>query len=138
MRLTPLAVLALSLLVFLPPLHAQQAEPGTLVVRYFKCPMNHQDEAVEMLNTDWRGWAEEEIDEGRLIDYGVLVHSWGDEWNVMDYFVAESQSAFQEAWSSLISRADEADPDGEMVDRMGEICPEHKDNIYSYVDPPEM
>lgn len=134
------AVAAVAALVVPVALDAQEAEepqPGTLVVRYFQCPLHHQDEAVEMLNTDWRGYADAEIEAGNLIDYGILVHSWGDEWNVMDYFVAEDHASFRTAWSSMVQQAQAEDPDGEEFDRFSEMCPGHKDNIYSFVDPPD-
>ena len=109
-------------------------EPGVVVIRYFQCPLNHQAEAVEMLNTGWRSVVEEMIDEGHFIDYGILTHAWGDEWNVTDYFVAESSVAFHEAIQEAFQRAGEQLPEPETP--FGELCPYHKDNTYAVVQPP--
>lgn len=123
-----------------PALEAQEApaeaRPGVSVVRYFKCPMGQSEEAVRILNEEWRSYAEQQIEEGRLIDYGILVHSWGDEWNVVDYFVAEDMDGWRAAWSAILSALNEADPEGEMYERFSELCTEHKDNIYTVVSPP--
>lgn len=108
-------------------------QPGVIVVRYFQCPLNHQGEAVEMLNTGWRPIVQEMIEEGHFLDYGILTHAWGDEWNVMDYFVAESPAAFHEAINVAFQRAGERLPEPETP--FGELCPYHKDNTYAVVPP---
>lgn len=116
-------------------LSAQDATAGVTVVRYFECGLADLGEAVEMLNGSWRGYAEELIEEGLLVDYGILTHSWGDEWNLVDWFAATDQAAFQAAWRELLLRFQEDDSDGEQFTRFGELCPRHKDNIYSVVPP---
>jgi hypothetical protein len=123
-----------------PPLEAQEEEmapPGITVVRYFECNMGGVGEAIGMLNGDWRTAAMELIEEGLLYDYGILSHAWGDEWNLIDYFVVEDMPAFNRAWRELLRRAQRADPEGEMMTRFTEICTRHKDNIYSIVQPPD-
>ena len=135
------AVVLVSAVLAGPAVEAQEeaadARPGVSVVRYFKCPMGQSEEAVRILNEEWRAYAERQIEEGRLLDYGILVHSWGDEWNVMDYFVAEDMEGWRAAWSAMLSAMSEADPEGEMYERFSELCTEHKDNIYTVVPPPD-
>ena len=113
----------------------ESSDPGVIVVRYFQCPLNHQAEAVEMLNTGWRPIVQEMIDEGHFLDYGILTHAWGDEWNVMDWFAAESPAAFHEAIQEAFQRAAEQLPEPETP--FGELCPYHKDNTYAVVPPAE-
>lgn len=119
---------------------AQQApdepRPGVTVVRYFQCSLGKTSEAVRMLNEDFRPYAQEQIDAGRLMDYGILTHAWGDEWNVVDYFIAEDMETWGSAWSAILSSLGEGDPEGEMFQAFAELCPDHKDNIYTVVRPP--
>lgn len=133
------AVLALGLL--LPGALAAQEEeegpqPGVVVVRYFQCDMGRTGEAIEVLNTTWREVVESVIEDGMLIDFGILTHNWGDEWNLMDYFVAESSIAFHEGWSEALSRIQERDPEGTGFETFTDICTRHKDNIWGVVQPP--
>ena len=30
------------------------------------------------------------VNEGKIFNYGMLTHSWGDEWNVVYYYVVEN------------------------------------------------
>lgn len=111
-------------------------QSNVVAVRYFQCPFHHQSTAVELLNTQFRPIVQELIDEGELIGYGILTHSWGDRWNVSDYFVAEDLVSFHEAFDEAYSRVNERYPE-EPDPPFGELCPEHKDNIYFTVPPPE-
>lgn len=138
------AVLGLGLL--LPGALAGQAEaaqeeeegpqPGVVVIRYFQCDMGRTGEAIEMLNTTWREVVESVIEDGMLIDYGILTHNWGDEWNLMDYFVAENSIAFHEGWNEALSRIQERDPEGTGFETFTDICTRHKDNMWGVVSPP--
>jgi hypothetical protein len=137
MKARLLSATLVAFLVFAPPALAQDSpQPGTVVVRYFECDLGATGEAIQFLNGNWRQVANELVEEGMLFDYGILTHAWGDEWNVVDYFVTESQPAFQEAWGELLRRLAPLDPDGEGVARFTEICRRHKDNIYGVVPPP--
>ncbi len=118
------------------PLAAQDGpQPGVATVRYFECGLGDLGDAVRLLNGEWRPIAQQLIDEGMLLDYGILTHAWGDEWNLLDYYVAESTQAFQTAWAELVRRFQARDSDGNMFEEFAELCPRHKDNIYSVVPP---
>jgi hypothetical protein len=69
------------------------------------------------------------VDEGKLIDWGVLVHEWGDEWNWNIYYTAESHAAFVDFWAEYVDRLDQQHPG--WFDRFGTLCAEHRDNIYT-------
>lgn len=120
------------------PAAAQEAEPptpGVSAVRSFECGLGNLDEAVALLNGEWREIARGLVDEGRLLDYGILTHAWGDEWNLLDYYVAEDIESFHAAFGELVTRLQRRDPEGELFDEFAELCPRHKDNIYSVVPP---
>ena len=128
-----LLVAGLALLAAAGPVQAQAA-PGILVIRSFKC--SPEGMAVEMLNRT-QPIVEELIAEGRLMDYGLARHSWGDEWNVVDYWVAADLPTFQAAFTEILRRFRERNADRPAPERpLSEVCTEHKDNIYNLVAPP--
>ncbi len=46
-------------------------------------------------------------EEGKLISWGLLVHSWGDKWNYNWYFIAENHRAFLDFWDEFGERTDD-------------------------------
>lgn len=115
---------------------AQEAPvPGLATMRYYQCGVGDLDEAVAILNGTWREVADELVSEGVLLGYGILTHAWGDEWNLVDYIVAADMEAFQAGWAELLRRYQARDRDGSDIDDLNELCPRHKDNIYSVVPP---
>lgn len=127
--------LALALVAASPAAAQDEPQPGVASVRYFECGLGNLAEAVRLLNGEWRDVAMDLIDEGMLIDYGILTHAWGDEWNLVDYFVATDIEAFHAAWGELVTRIQAGDPENELFESFAELCPRHKDNIYSVVPP---
>jgi hypothetical protein len=71
------------------------------------------------------------VEQGKLINWGVLTHAWGDEYNWNTFYVAESHSKFLEAWDEFIKKVIENDPDA--MDIIDDWCWEHKDSIYTQV-----
>ncbi len=132
--LIPLALAAASAA---PALAQDEPQPGVAAVRYFECPLGDLGDAVRLLNGEWREIAMDLIDEGLLIDYGILTHSWGDEWNLVDYFVTTDIQAFHTAWGEMVTRQQARDPENELFESFSALCPRHKDNIYGVV-PPDM
>lgn len=114
---------------------SEPATPGVSAVRFYQCGLADLDEAVEILNGTWREIANELVAEGALMDYGILTHAWGDEWNLVDYFAAADIESFHSAFGEMILRHQRRDRDGSELERLGELCPLHKDNIYSVVPP---
>ena len=114
---------------------AQEVQPGVATMRYFACGLADLDDAVEILNGTWREVADELVEEGLLLGYGILTHAWGDEWNLVDYYTAADAPAFQAAWAELILRYQARDRDGSQFERFGQLCPRHKDNQYAVVPP---
>ena len=136
MRIGALLVAALALSGGARVALAQEAPvPGLATMRYYQCGMADLDDAVDLLNGTWREVADELVAEGVLLGYGILTHAWGDEWNLVDYIVAADMEAFQAGWAELLRRYQARDRDGSDIDELNEMCPTHKDNIYSVVPP---
>lgn len=122
---------------------AQQpaAEPTHIVVRYFQCPM--AGEAIRRFQ-EGQPIVRQMISEGKFLDYGLLTHNWGDEWNVVDYFVISNLDGFFTNFTEMGRRLNAANearaaaPGQQEETRrpFNEICTAHKDNIYSIVQPP--
>jgi hypothetical protein len=113
---------------------------GVLVVSQNKCQLDKQGDARALADSATIPIAQELVNEGMLWAAGTAYHSWGDEWNVINWYSAESTSSFLEAFSELISRLNERYPTA--IASWQSWCFEHKDSIYSQgrmtTAPPEM
>ncbi|UCC71936.1 MAG: hypothetical protein JSV86_16425 [Gemmatimonadota bacterium] len=121
-------------LVSASPLAAQEEEeeapqPGTIVFSQNKCPYENLPTLNTVLDSIATPVLDELLAEGQLLGWGVLTHSWGDEWNWNIYYVVESHRAFLDFWSEYIRRLNESYP-GWYQQFVG-LCTDHKDNIYS-------
>jgi hypothetical protein len=118
---------------FSTPLAAQEAEegpePGTVVFSQWICPPQNVGTMNAAADTIFGPILDELQSEGKLMGWGVLTHSWGDEWNWNVYYVVESHAAFLEFWSDYISRVVERHPGA--LQQITPLCTEHRDNIYS-------
>jgi hypothetical protein len=135
MKGASVAVASLALLGSAAGSRAQEPQPGVVTMRFYECGLADLGAAVDIMNGDWRAIAVDLVEEGRLIEYGILTHSWGDEWNLVDYWVATDAAAFQRAFSEFVVRAQRQDPDGDAFAEFAALCPRHKDNQYSVVPP---
>ncbi len=63
------------------------------------------------------------------------MHQWGDEWNLVFYWLADDIPAFLDAWDEMRSRGVERHPD---MLNIVDYCTDHKDNIYQQVSVTEM
>ena len=135
-RMATLIAAALALSAGTGPASAQEApQPGLVTMRYYQCGVGDLDDAVGLLGGTWRDVADELVAEGVLLGYGILTHAWGDEWNLVDYIAAADMESFQAGWAELLRRYQARDRDGSDIDELNELCPTHKDNIYSVVPP---
>ena len=107
------------------------AQSVTVVISKNKCHSNRISELREMMEENGAQVLNDLVSEGKLLNWGVLTHAWGDAYNWNVFYVAETHTKFLEAWSEFISRVVENDP--EAADRMGEICWEHEDSIYTQI-----
>jgi hypothetical protein len=107
------------------------AQSVTVVLSQNKCQSNKISELIKMMEENGAPILNDLVAQGKLLNWGVLTHAWGDEHNWNVFYVAESHTKFLEAWNEFITRVVENDP--EAADKIGEICWEHKDSIYSQI-----
>ncbi len=69
------------------------------------------------------------VQQGDLLNWGILEHSWGDEWNWNIYYAAKDVPTFLSAFDDLVGEAMEDDP--EWMNEFWEACFEHKDAMYT-------
>ena len=107
--------------------HAQDSQRETLVLEVWKCQWDKVGIFAQVADSIQVPIAQELIDEGKLLSFGMLAHDFSDEWNVVYYTRAADKTAFFSAVSEMNSRLAERHPD---VNPWGDYCTEHKDNIY--------
>ncbi len=83
------------------------------------------------MNEAGRPVAQQMVDDGTLLGWGMMTHSWGDEWNVLFYLATPDGTDFMETAGELQNRQIEAFGD-ESNARFLENCTEHKDSIYTW------
>ena len=114
----------------------QQEQPPTTAVSLWQCDFAHLEDLVESVNTYMRPAAQEMVDEGLIMNWGMMTHQWGDQWNVVFYTTGPDAAAVMEANREMIRRTGERateageDPD---FNPLYEWCSAHKDNIYTNV-----
>ena len=140
MRRTPLAALALGMLL---PLAAQAQEeeqqlPRGLFISQWICPQASMQGIGQNYDSLTVPIEQELVNEGLLDGAGMFFHSWGDEWNVVDYFVVDGLDGFFANFAEFTRRINEANPtDGQdELPAFNELCTEHKDSIYRIIPPP--
>ena len=97
-----------------------------------QCPENNMGAIMDIVESVLAPSLSELEEEGSIDDWGVLTHAWGDEYNFNFYMVTQNERAFLDAWDSLITKSNEADP--EWYDKLTPLCVAHKDNMYTLRD----
>jgi hypothetical protein len=100
----------------------------TFVFSQNKCHFNNLLDLQELTINSTGPILNELVKEGLLIDWGILSHDWGDEWNFNNYYIAEDKAKFNKAWQEYVKRLNKKD--STLWKKFGEYCTEHKDNIY--------
>lgn len=132
MRIRPVtsALLVLALVIAAAPAQAQNAppqQPPTIFVISWQCDRTAVDGLVETMKTQQLVIAQELVNEGALWSYSVMVHDWGDEWNLVAVLMADDM-AKGDAASNAIRQG--------MQERFGpanpiaQHCSDHKDSVY--------
>jgi len=107
------------------------AQTVTVVFSQNKCHANKISELRKMTEETSGAVLNDLVEQGKLIDWGVMTHAWGDEYNWNVFYVAETHAKFLEAWNEFITKVGESDP--EFAEKLWEICWEHKDSIYTQI-----
>ena len=100
----------------------------TLVYSQNKCKLDKLAEIQAFADSAWIPIAQELVNDGALIGVGSAFHHWGDEWNVVYWYVAEDVPGFLDGFAQLYARSEERYP-GSAELFMG-WCFEHKDSFY--------
>jgi len=129
---TLISTMLLSVVLCVPAMAQEaQEEADWVVVTYYKCDFGAIDELNEVAHTELGPVAEERIDEGQLIAWGVLNHGWGDSWNFNVYWIVEDIEEFMPFWYDFMGTVEERSPG--WLEPIQEHCHDHKDNIYRRV-----
>jgi hypothetical protein len=116
-------LLALSLLVA-PGVVAQGS---TLVLSQNKCAPDKQGQIRQLTDSLWIPVAQELVNEGKIISAGSAYHSWGDEWNVVVWYIAKDIATFVAAFNELVGRVEKRHP--KLIPQLLSWCTEHKDSF---------
>jgi hypothetical protein len=129
--MTRYTLILFALLIAVVPLRAQDAdEPEEL---FFV--LNQAQISMTDMPKAWDIWKQattvlqELKDEGLLVEFGLLQHAWGDEWNWNFYMITKDHASFLKAWDEYITRVREKYPD--LVRDWLAMVKAHKDNMYS-------
>ncbi len=69
------------------------------------------------------------VQKGQLLNWGILEHSWGDEWNYNNYYVAKDIPTFLEAFNTMVEEGQKVD--STFITDFWDACFEHKDAMYT-------
>lgn len=119
------------IVLLLPEFAAAQEADGDdqrfFMLNQHQCYGQYMDEVQAHFDDEVAPVLDDLVDEGHIIEWGALQHLWGDEWNWNFYIVAESHSAFLDAWSEFGQRVGSPYEGSDF----GEWCHAHRDNMYT-------
>jgi hypothetical protein len=105
------------------------AQAQTLVLQQNKCDFGQVGEIRAFVDSAFVPITQELVDEGMILGFAPAFHAWGDEWNVVYLYMAESIPAFLSAFGEAVSRMTERYP--EAMTMFQDWCSEHKDSFLS-------
>ena len=108
---------------------AAAAAQGTLVLSQNKCSSGKEGTIRQMIDSLWMPIAQEIVNEGKLTGVGSAYHAWGDEWNVIIWYIANDTPGFLTGFGELARRIQQRHPT--LISQFQAMCTEHKDSIYS-------
>lgn len=121
----------LALLLLAPTAQAQDAAP-TFMVSYQRCDRSRLEEVVDRERTRGLPISQSLVDDGTIWGFGLGVHQWGDEWNVIRWTIVPDLPAGLAAYDEGGRRFEAAHPnDDGALDRA--LCPAHRDVFYQQV-----
>ena len=115
-----------------PAANAQEGteRPNVVAFSEWKCPVGNLGEALDIVESISRPIHQELIDEGMITGWSVLTHLYGDEWNLIFVTLAEDLDSAVASSTEFNRRVSDRGM-GEQGDRFVELCPYHRDNVYS-------
>ena len=109
-------------------LHSQAQNP-TVVFSQNKCDYGKLDSMREKVKEVSAPILNNLVQQGALLNWGILEHQWGDEWNWNMYYAAKDIPTFLNAFQTFVSESSKADPT--FITDFWEACMEHKDAMYT-------
>lgn len=103
---------------------------GVVAMRMHACGEGQVADAATILGGGWRRFAQEVVGEGLLLDYRILIRTWGDEWNLVEFYLAVDEDAFRYAYEEIELRYAVTDTNRAEMTRFTTLCPRRKDNLY--------
>ncbi len=104
---------------------------GTMHLSRAKCQWGMLDEISQLTDSIYLPIAQQMVEEGLMLAWGLLEHDYGDGWNIVWYTIASDRQAMFSAREELTTRVEEQFPDLVFLQWFGERCYEHEDAIYS-------
>ena len=101
----------------------------SMMMNFNKVHLGDQTEAYEMFEEFFIPQYDALVDEGKLINFGMLGHGWGDEWNLNYFMTAKNQDELIKAFGKGFSEAIKT-MGPEKWKKMKGMIMEHKDNLY--------
>ncbi len=129
--LSLLAILLLSPLIVQAQDDASEAPepPGFLMFNQNMVPGSDVSALNEAVDSLMLPILDAMVDEGIIYNWGILTHSWGDEWNWNWYMFTKDHASFVSAWGTFVERLLAADSTA--ISAIYGYVTEHKDNTYS-------
>ncbi len=138
-ELTKIFAIAVIFIFTAGNISAQSKNNPLLVVSYQKVKLSDIGTVNKMFNEKFAPVLNSMVDDKFIHSWGLFNHSWGDEWNVNVWYIADDMSSFEKFWSEYRKRVSEKDPDA--FNKLVAFIQDHKDNIYSiqnqYPVPPQ-
>jgi len=103
--------------------------PGFLMFNQNMVPGSDLAALNESVDSTMKPILDAMADEGLIYNWGILTHSWGDEWNWNWYMFTKDHASFVSAWSTFVERALAADSVA-FATTFGYLKA-HKDNTYA-------
>ena len=108
-----------------------QDGPPTMVTSSWQCSFGYIGDLTSEMRDVALPIAQEMVDDGTIINWGMMTHYWGDEWNVMFYVAVPNGAIATEVASDLNGRQNQAFSD-ETNEAFLENCWQHKDSVYTW------
>jgi hypothetical protein len=127
-------VCALLLAASVPSLAAaQEDDPQPIVYGvYLTCEPAETARASELILESWAPIMQARVDAGDIRSWGSLTHHTGGSWSRVVYLVAMDRAQLFQTLNETGAEWMEADPEG--AAEFWEICDEHEDYVWTYVD----
>lgn len=107
---------------------AGQTAEAVVVHSLYRCPPDRLPALRSFYRSRVVPELRREVEEGRLADWELLAHAWGDEWNWIMSRTASSAEAFFRSQRAVVQRIG-----GEAMGEAHEGCTAHRDNVYYLV-----